>query len=222
MTRNRRFQRITIGENRRRVELLNQFSRLMGQHQSQLTPPRGYGDGGPQETEASLETRQQMNLILDEVARVMLQAGIRAEIRWTPPPMFGGYVQDIPLIPNYFNLHRYQIGPLMVLDHVVRAVGIYEADAPAAQRRTFNPFFWLGIALDTLAGSPFALLRRSGFNTSKVEDSLAGRLIRLVVWLLGAAVLFLTLLQLTGFLDSFLQVFGIQMRERLPTLPGSQ
>lgn len=216
MTRHHRWNRITLFENRRRTELLRKFAQLMHDYEAGTQPP-DFGDIDPQQTPASLAAREAMNRILHDVDEVMDLAGEPAIVQWTPPAMTGGYVQNIALVLNYFQLHRYQIGPQIVLDHVVRAVGIYESDFERARFRTFNPFFWLGLALDTLASWPFELARRTGFNTSKVEDSLFGRLVRLVVWSLGAVVLFLTFLQLIGFLDSFLQVFGFQMPDRPPT-----
>ena len=221
MTRHRRWNRITVFENQRRAELLRKFAQLIHDYEAATVPPQGFGEIDPQETPASMAAREAMNRILHDVDEVMTLAGEPAIVQWTPPAMTGGFIQNIPLVLNYFQLHRYQIGPQIVLDHVVRAIGIYEADSSRARFRTFNPFFWLGLGLDIVAGWPFALARRTGFNTSKVEDSLPGRLIRLVVWSLGAVVLFLTFLQLIGFLDSFLQVLDIQMRDRPPLPPES-
>lgn len=91
MTRHRRWNRITVFENRRRSALLGKFSQLMDDYERNTQPP-GFGDIDPQQTPASLTARQAMNRILHDVDEVMTLAGEPAIVQWTPPAMTGGYV----------------------------------------------------------------------------------------------------------------------------------
>jgi len=220
--RNLSYRKIPIWENRRRIALLQQFRDLVVKYDDEVLPPTGVlGTLFPQDTDASLTTRRALNLVLDEISWVLDRAGISGVVTWSPPAVTGGYIQQIPIIPNFFNLPQYQIENQVVLDQVDRAIGIYTSDQRASKVRTWNPFFWVGLALDFLAGSVFALARRSGFSTRNVEDTWFGRAFKFVVWALGAVVLVLTLMQLLDLLESFREFVGFDAPASLPPPKGS-
>jgi hypothetical protein len=148
------------------------------------------------------EARVQINRVLDGIHDLILYAGIDPSVLYTPPPAVGGYRQNIDLVNNIFNLHRFQISPNSLLDIVDRAIGIYYNNSGPAFRRTINPFFYLGLVFDAIAGSPFMLLGRAGFNRKKAEESLVGRLIKGSIYLISALASLLTVLQLLGYLES--------------------
>jgi len=216
------YRKIPIWENRRRLALLQNFRDLVVKYDDEVSPPTGVlGNPFPQDTDASLITRKALNLVLDEISWVLWRAGISATITWTPPGITGGSVQQIPIIPNFFNLPQYQIPNQVVLDQVDRAIGIYTSDQSSSQFRTWNPFFWMGLGLDFVADSAFAIARRSGFDTKKIEDTWYGRMFKFVVWALGALVLVLTLMQQFDLLESFREFVGFDTPAPLPLPKGS-
>ena len=147
------------------------------------------------------EARVKINRMMDGVHDIIFYAGVNPSIRYTPPPAIGGYIQNIDLVQNIFNLHRFQIAPNNILDFIDRAIGIYESNARPAFLRAINPFFYLGIVFDLVARVPFVLIGRAGFNRKKAEDSLAGRLIKGALYIITALASLLTVLQLLDFLE---------------------
>jgi hypothetical protein len=161
------YNRIPVWENKRRVRLLQTFRDLVIKHDGELHHDSTFGEIA--ETDESLPTRQAINLILDGVDKAIDYAGVATTLTWTPPPMVGGYVQQVPVITNLFHLHDFHIPIQQVLDFVDRASGIYTDDQAAAWVRTCNPFFWLGVVFDYLATAPFRLARRIGFTTRRLR-----------------------------------------------------
>jgi len=128
---------------------------------------------------------------------------------YTPPPVVGGYVQQVDLIINFFNLGNFGTGVKEVLDWIDRSIGVYENDKRRAFIRTFNPFFWLGLLVDYIVAIPFSLLAKAGFNRTKIEDSFIGRIAKFVLYvvtllgaLLGIIASLLTIVQVLGYLDA--------------------
>src|ERR1043166_6771736 len=201
------FHRIPVWENRRRRRLLIQFRDLIARYEQQL-PTSTMGD--VYDSEESAQTRGELNRQLAEAELCVARAGISTVVTWTPPAAVGGYVQQVPVLTNLFNLHMHHIPFQSAIDIVDRAIGNYESDEENAWWRTFNPFFWLGLLLDYVAFVPFAIARRAGFQTQKIEDSWIGRTLKFVVWLLTAAALIVSLLQAFGIWDAALIKMGVK------------
>lgn len=213
------YRRIPYWENRRRVERLQTFGRLLAEYEANLEHAGFYGGGGVHENDVAKVKRGELSFILDDVEHIVIAAGLLPEIRWTPPPMVGGYVQNVDLFTNLFMLHQFQIPLQQVADMLNRALGIYERDRTAATRRTFNPLYWLGRVFDAFAAAPFAVARRAGFSTRKIEDTTFGRFVKLFFFVAAGIASILTILQLVGWLDTALIIVGLKPLD-LPTLPG--
>jgi hypothetical protein len=144
--------------------------------------------------------RVDINRMMDEVHDILLYSGINPSIRYTPPAVIGGYIQNIDLVQNIYNLHRFRISPNNLLDFIDRAIGIYERNERAAFLRAINPFFYLGLVFDFVARIPFVLVGRMGFNRKKAEESLPGRVVKGAVYIITALASILTVLQLLDYL----------------------
>jgi hypothetical protein len=158
------------------------------------------------ETDAAKTARIKINRTVDETHNIILHSGINPILTWSPPPAVGGYVRNIDLIQNIFNLHAFQIRADLILDFIDRAIGIYESNHKSALIRIFNPFFYLGLAFDLIAELPFIAIGKLGFNRKKAESSIAGRMIKGILYLITVMAAFLTILNLLGFLDHVKQV----------------
>lgn len=152
------------------------------------------------------EARVKINRMMDEAHDIILYSGVSPSIRYTPPAVVGGYIQNIDLVQNVFNLHRFQITANNLLDFIDRSIGIYESNKRPALLRAINPFFYLGLAFDLVARVPFVLIGRAGFNRKKVEESLAGRLVKGSIYIVTTLASLLTVLQLLDYLEAFKQV----------------
>ena len=210
---------MTILENRNRLNILLEFRKLVVDYFNlEFEPPKSEpkselakalravrGEDNKTEGQGQVEIRAKINLMLNKISDAMYSAGIRPVLYYSPPPMIGGLAGNIDLVQNIFNLHRFQIGCDELLDFIERTIGIYENDKTRAKIRVFNPFFWIGLIFDYIARLPIKLLGKLGFNQSKVEDSLFGKITKGLIWFLlsisGIAVSILTITEKLGYLD---------------------
>jgi len=155
------------------------------------------------ESDKAAEARVKINRGLAEFHSIIVLSGLKPVMTYTPPAAIGGYVQRVDLIINFFNLGDFEIGMKEVLDWVDRSIGVYENDKKRAYIRTFNPLFWLGLLVDYIVAIPFSLLGKAGFNKTKIKDSFIGRMAKFVLYVFTLIASFLTILQLTGYLEPF-------------------
>lgn len=193
------YTKILPRENKKRLDKLAVFRELVIEYFNNSHAE--WMDNERIEQPRAEEARVEINRMSDTIHATILYAGINPSIRYTPPPAVGGYIQNIDLVQNIFSLQRFQVGPKYLLDFIDRAIGIYENNARPAFLRSMNPFFYLGLVFDLVAGVPFALIGRAGFNRKKAEASLAGRMIKGTIYIITALASLLTVLQLLDFLE---------------------
>ncbi len=192
------YNKITIWENNRRLVKLIKFRELVLKYFNN-SRVEWMVDERIEEPEA-LRARVEINRLMDEIHNIILYSGINPSIRWTPPPAVGGYIQNVDLIQNIFNIHRFQISPNNVLDFIDRSIGVYEYNHTRALIRTLNPLFYLSIFFDWVSELPFIFIGWLGFNREKAELSLIGRLMKGLLYLVTVIASALTILQLLGYL----------------------
>ncbi len=170
------YRKIPIWENRRRVELLTKFRSLIVEYFNNVS----FEYSIPIENRVAKDARRNINLILNEVNSVIISAGIKTVAYYSG----GGSGGSIDLIQNVFNLHYYLIGYEQVLDMVDRAIGVYESDKSNALLRTLNPLFWISLILDYIVSLPFKFVGKMGFNQSRIESSIVGRIVKGIFYLI--------------------------------------
>jgi len=142
------------------------------------------------------QARFQINSIMDDVLLSFDLLDLTHSITYRPPPMFGGYIQNIDLIGNLFSLWQFEISPQFAFDCTDRAIGAYERECRRLFRKSFNPLYWLGIFIVWVLRLPFKLLGAAGFDATKVEESFFGKLLKLIWGLaLGLATLIPAILE---------------------------
>ena len=169
----RYYTKILIWESKRRLNKLKAFRSLMIRYFNNSRV--GFG-GGRVEESAAKEARREINLLRDEIHSIILNSGIDPSFSWTPPAAVGDDETEIDLIEDIFNLDQFDIGPNNLLDLIDRAIGKYDSNRKSAFIRTFNPFFYLGLVLDTISDLPFIAIGILGFNRQKIKTSAIGRL----------------------------------------------
>ena len=170
----RYYKKILPRENNRRLSKLTSFRNDVVNYFNNCKFDRSEFEVN--ENEEARRTRIEINTALDEVHEIILAAGINPCLTYQAAPMRGGFITDLDVIMNIFNISSHQITPNIITDQVERAIGIYTKNRRAALFRFFNPFFYLGLIIDLLANLPFVLLGRIGFNRAKAESSLLGRI----------------------------------------------
>ncbi len=171
-------------EAKRRVELLTAYRQLVNDYYSQVewSPLADWED-----TEESSKTRQAINEGMYVVRVAINFVGITTVMYYAPLPGMGGVATDMALLDNVFNLPRFQIPHTKLLDDLDRATGIYREWLRPLWWKLFNPFYWMGWLLYWIASIPFRLLDAAGFDGTKIEESLAGRIVRATIQIVVTA-----------------------------------
>ena len=198
----RYYTKILVWENKRRLNKLREFRPLMIRYFNNSRV--GFG-GGRVEDSAAKEARREINLLRDEIHSIILNSGIDPSFSWTPPAAVGDDETEIDLIEDVFNLDQFDIGPNNLLDLIDRAIGIYDSNCKSAFIRTFNPFFYLGLVLDTISDLPFIAIGILGFNRQKIKTSAIGRLVKGILYLTIIVAAVLTILHLLDFVEPIKQ-----------------
>lgn len=150
------------------------------------------------ELEAAKEVRPRINSMLQRVMIYVQESGAAAVILWSPAPAVGGYRQSVHLIQNIFNLDRFEISPLQLVDTIEQAIGIFESNRKSSLMRSLNPLFWFGRVLSWIAGIPFSILEDAGLHGKKLEENWIGRILKLLVELSTAVVAIFGALKVLG------------------------
>ena len=187
------YRNISFWENNRRCQILNDFRNKVVDYFNKSRVSSN--------TPEIYKVRSDINRKLPETIEILEAAGMAPSVVVTPAPAIGGYVRNITLLDNIFNLEGDEIAPITVVDALERAVGAYEADYSAAVCRTFNPLWWARQLLESFAQLPFYLIGAAGFNANKVRASTLGHSIRFVFLVIPAVPALLALLDFVGWIE---------------------
>lgn len=191
------YRNITFWESLRRQERLHEFHELLGTY---------FTANHEGQADRAGEARIAINLMLKDVRAIVYAAEVYPVINWTPPRFVGGPSNNIDVFENLFYLDRFSIGPDQVSDVVLRAFGIYKSNHFLSFLRTFNPFWWAWRIFNWLARLPFLLLGTAGFNSTRAERSVLGRLFKLAFTLVTLIAACLSILSYLELLDEFLKL----------------
>jgi len=197
----RDYKKIPIWENVKRVNFLIEFKNLIVKYFNNIRHADYSLD--VVENEEAKKTRYEINIRVDKTLSFVLAAGVSPFITYAPPPVVGGYIEKINLILDIFHLYQHRIKPQEVLDVLDRVIGIYNDDKRNSLFRTFNPFFWLGLLLEFIVSLFFRFLGEIGFNQKKIENSVVGKIIKGILYIIEVFAAVLTILGLLGYLDEF-------------------
>lgn len=197
------YKRITIWDNKKRIELLNNFKELVIAYFENIEYP-AYSLGEYSENDEARKIRSEINMIMDKIHSVVILAGGSLTVFQAPPPAIGGIAGNIDLLHNIFNLYRFQIPEQQLLDHIEIAIGIYKNDTINALLRTYNPFFWLGLILEYIVRLPFKIFGKVGFNQQKIESSLTAKIVKIIFYFIIIFETLTTIIERMGYLPKFI------------------
>jgi hypothetical protein len=171
-------KKLTIFTVKRRIEILERFLLLSHEYFNSLV---GSSFGESAETNTSLAIRSQLNGLVGKVEFFVSESDTTDNFHYRAAPVAGGYQQNVPLIQNIFALQTNRISPLILFDTIERAITDYKDDITYAWIRTFNPVYWISVLIHRLIDLPFKLLSSSGFDGARVQHSLVGKIISLIL-----------------------------------------
>lgn len=195
-----------IWENLRRLNEIVSFKNLVTQYFNSAR--YSWQADGLIENDKAIETRTKINLVIDKIHTFIKEAGVSPSIYYSPPPAVGGLAGSIDLVTNIFNLHRFQIPHQDLLDVIERAIGVYSNDKRNSLLRTINPLFWIHTILEILISLPLRLLGSIGFNRTKIENSLIGRIYKFVTEIILVIAAVLSILERIGSLERLKSLLG--------------
>ena len=176
----RDYKKITILGNIDRQSKLSEFRNLAIEYFSNVTSDFI----GVRENQEAMKVRPSINFKIQKVHSIILASRINPILIHSPPPAIGGRIQNLDLIENIFLLHSYDVEPNYLFDFIDRSIGIYNDDAISSLLRTINPFFWVSLIFAYVVSLPFKLLGELGFNQSKIESSVMGRGVKVLLYLI--------------------------------------
>lgn len=194
------FERMFIWENIKRTDELLSFRNLVVQYFNAASY-HWMADGRIENDEA-VEARRQINLIIHKIKRYIREAGVSTIKYYSPPPAIGGFSGNIDIFDEIFN-DTLRIPSNQILDTIERTIGIYQNDKVKSWIRTLNPFFWIYLILEKFVALPFKLLGLAGFNQERIESSLTGKILKMVISIITVGAAFLAVLEKIGYLESF-------------------
>jgi len=203
----KKYYEITIIGNRANIKTLEDFKKVIVKYFKNVK-------GGMMikdliENDKARAARVEINKLLKKAIQIIHQAGVSTSIYYSPPPAIGGVAGNIDLIHNMFNLRLFDLEPKDIIDPIERAIGVYEHDKTSSVLRTINPFFWINKLFRTISRIPFYILGSAGFPQNKIENSLLGRITKMLLYLVQVGASFLVILQMLDYLDDFKKLIGL-------------
>lgn len=194
------YKKIFIWENIKRTNELISFRDLIVQYFGNA--PYSWKVDGRIENDKAVKIRNQINLVISKIRSYIKAADVQSVQFYTPAPLIGGFSGRIDILSNIFK-ENLGINHKEQLDIIDRAMGVYLNDKVNSWIRTFNPFFWIYLILDFLVTLPFKLLGLAGFNQVRIENSLLGKIFKIIFSVISVGAAFLTILEKLGYLESF-------------------
>lgn len=197
----RDYRKITIWENRKRIDFLVNFKNLVIDYFKNVK--RANWELGLIENETAKQKREKINLVLHKAHSIILTAEVYPYLTYIPPRAVGGYIQKIDLVLDIFHLSNYRINPQEVVDILDKAIGVYENDRHDSLLRTINPLFWIDLILSYIVSFLFRIIGGMGFDQEKIKSPIIGKIIKGILYLIIVFASFLTILQKLGYLEKF-------------------
>ena len=119
------YNSIPIWETKKRLKKLREFHGVVVDYYNN-TQSSIAGDGAI-ENKTSSKMRTPLNFTLPPTTKYVHFAGVSTSFRHTPAPAVGGYVQDVDILQNLFNIGQFQVGPNTVTGIIEQAIGVYAA-----------------------------------------------------------------------------------------------
>lgn len=140
--------------------------------------------------------RTRINRMIPEIVKSGYKVGYTFSLEYVHPGF--GVQGRVNVMENIFNLDAQQIPVSKAFDSLDRVIGEYERLQARLRKQSWNPLYWLRLGFLGLLRLPFSILSAAGFNAKAFEQTVAGRIVKLVFSLVIFAAALLQLLSLLG------------------------
>ena len=195
-----RHNKITVWENRRRINELSEFRELLVVYFNNIKFRR--------ESHISRQARSKINLKVTSIREIVRAADVNTDVQWTSPTLSGVWSGNNDVLLNFATLDSMNISPQIALDLVERATGVYISNHSKSISRTINPIWWVFRSFDWFIRLPFVLGNVAGFDTYRLEESVWGLLIKINFVIFSATASLITILSFLGKSESSRTMLG--------------
>lgn len=125
------------------------------------------------------EVRAKVSKYVLDAMKIGRKHKIPLEFKSLPPPMVGGAIIPVNIFQSVLFDNSYQgVSKQMVVDALSQSIGACEKNIDSEFINLINPLSWIKFLLVSLLRIPFVMIEATGFNVSKVEDHLFGKLFK--------------------------------------------
>ena len=125
------------------------------------------------------ETRVRISKQIEEVGRLAKKYGVKHVMSIIPPADIGGCTTGVDVFDAIVSVPLYgAITRPMIADALNRVLGACERQLAKDTSRVKNPFYWFLELLKFSLQLPFLIVSATGFNVSKIEDQLLGKIVK--------------------------------------------
>ncbi len=127
------------------------------------------------------EVRANVSKYVLDAMKIGRKHKIPLEFKSIPPPMVGGAIIPVNIFQSVLFDSSYQgVSKQMVVDAIRQTIGSCEKKIKDEFINLINPLSWIKFLIVTVLRIPFVLIESTGFNVSKVEDHLFGKVFKLI------------------------------------------
>ena len=157
----------------------------------------------PQQDKRMQDLRSEINRAVPIVTSYIQDVGEPTTVYYAPSPAVGGFAGQVDLLANIFIPSLPGLAQT-IFDMLDRGIGRYDFFIENRWKKWLNPFHWVGEIIRV----PFHVLRFAGFDASKIELSIFGKVYKVVV---GLVALLSGLVTVYVFVKPYLSKFGIDL-----------
>ncbi len=129
--------------------------------------------------------RQKVAQAMPRALRLADELGQPLEGKSFPPPIVGGPIITVNFFEAVLHDPSYDgVNHQLIKDKLDQVIGECEIEVKREFWRLFNPFYWGWVLLKAILRVPFKLIEATGFNVSKIEENLFGKLFKIAELLL--------------------------------------
>lgn len=174
----KRIKHVPIWEVNNRLKTLEQFRSDVSRYFSNSA--YSLEAQGMIEKPEAKEARSAINLTLYEARDCIQASGVITVVMYYELPKQGGRSYPVDVIMNLFECYDYNKRPDDITGLIERSIGIHKSEVPKAKIRTLNPIWWVGRLISWVVALPFLLIERAGFDASKAQQSMMGKIFKLL------------------------------------------
>jgi len=128
-----------------------------------------------------MKVREKISKSLPRADEIAIKNNVSINVQSLAPASIGGPALPVNLFFSILKDTSWDhVDQLWIKDKINETIGQCERRIKKELYQLINPFYWLKEIIKTIIRLPFILLNTSGFNVSKIEDHLIGRIIKLV------------------------------------------